>query len=142
MDHVQEIFIGGRELRWIQLEDPVNLIRPAQFAARQIQFPTAQLPQPLCFIEQILIALQLNLGKFALGDVGSYRDILYGLAFVIQGSNDCGHYPIQLTVLGPVANLAMPHLARRDSVIHLTEELLWMRAGIAYTMILSEQLFP
>ena len=65
MNHVQEILIGWREPCRIKLEYPVNLIRPAQFAAQQIQFPTAQTPHSLRFIEQILIVLQLQLSQLA-----------------------------------------------------------------------------
>src|SRR3989338_6213020 len=100
MNHVQEILIGWREPCRIKLEYPVNLIRPAQFAAQQIQFPTAQTPHSLRFIEQILIVLQLDLSQLALGHIAQEHNETIRLRNERDGHLDINQMPVTMAVPG------------------------------------------
>ncbi len=65
-----------------------------------------------------------------------------GLPSGVEERDDGGIHPVNRAVLGAVADLAVPHLAIRDGVVHLLEKLLGVVARVEDAMVLAQQLIP
>ncbi|MNE24749.1 hypothetical protein D3C80_1180490 [compost metagenome] len=78
-----------------------------------------------------------------LGDIETYRHIL---AYLPSRGVDQRHHgavdPVQRTVLGTVADLALPHLAGGQCPPHALEELRLMQAGVQNAMVGAQQFVP
>jgi hypothetical protein len=68
------------------------------------------------------------------------RDVLPGLAGLVQERNDGRVDPVEASVLGPVPDFAVPDMAPPDRGPEVAEELLGMVAGIDDPVVLADQL--
>src|SRR4030095_9316650 len=82
---------------------------------------------------------QLLLGFFPSRDVRADGDVLVRFpAFVQEGDDGCIH-PVDVTVLGTIAELTVPHAARRDRSPQLANEFFGVIARIDDAVVLAEE---
>jgi hypothetical protein len=83
---------------------------------------------------------QCLLCPFPLGDIRADRNVLTRLA-ILTGKRDDGRiHPVNPAIFGAVADLAPPHLAVGDGMVHLLEKLFGMVARVEDAMVLAQQL--
>lgn len=74
MDQIEEIRHGVFKRVRIHAIDPIGLIRPGPYAARQVDLPAADTRDPLRIGQHLALLLQLQIGFPALGDVACDAD--------------------------------------------------------------------
>jgi hypothetical protein len=77
--------------------------------------------------------------ELALSNISADGEVLARAAILIEKRDDCGCFPIERTVFGPVPNLAFPNLAAADRFPHVLEKSAVMVARIDDAMIVAEQ---
>jgi hypothetical protein len=65
---------------------------------------------------------ELLFENLSIGNVGPDGDVFVRFTINANDRDDGRVHPVDRTVLGPILNLAMPHLPIRDGVIHLLEK--------------------
>src|SRR5579864_4634267 len=61
-------------------------------------------------IEGKLLIDDIFFASFAIGNIGTDSHVLAGFAPLVHEGNDGSVYPVDRAILGPVLNLAVPHL--------------------------------
>ena len=84
--------------------------------------------------------LERGLHELALGDVGANRHKLVGNAAVVHQRNNRGLHPVQLAVLGAVADLAVPDFTFGDGAPQVGEKRFGLDAGIDHPVVHPNQL--
>ncbi len=91
---------------------------------------------------QLLGLAQGLLGQLALGDVGADGHELHRPAVGPQERHDGGVHPVVAAVLGPVADLPLPHPARQDGAPEVGEEGLGVVLAVDDAVVLPQQFLP
>ena len=85
---------------------------------------------------------ELLLGVFPSRDVGADGDVLIRLPALVQERDDRRVHPVDVTILGAIAELTVPDVARCDRSPQLPDELLGVIARVDDAVVLAEELFP